>query len=134
MIKLLEVLNLGIELLQVCLHLIQLVCFLTDSNMDARELLVLLLTSISQNLDPSLTLLQVGLKLLDSKLEASNVKVSRANGLLKALNVTVALLRESSGVSQIGLKALDVPLLLIVAALHHAQLSSELGVLFILHS
>ncbi len=100
--------------------------------MHSRQLQVLLLARVSENLDSALALLQVSLQLLYPQLEAPDVKVSSVDCFLQTLNVPVALLGVGGGITQVGLETLDVSLLLVVAVFHHPDFSSQLGVLLVL--
>lgn len=86
-IDLLVVLNFGIKLLQVCPHEVQLMILLTDLGMNCSQVYVLLFPCLSQVSDAPLSLFKLALKLIDSYLEAADIKVAVVDCLLQSLNV-----------------------------------------------
>jgi hypothetical protein len=64
-IELLEVLNLSIQFLEGSFSLVKLMSFLTNLNMNSSEVLIFLLTGLSQGSNSALAVLKVTLKLLN---------------------------------------------------------------------
>jgi len=97
---------------------------LANFDMHCSKILVLEFAGLSQSSDSSLTVLEFSFQLFDLKLKATDIKVASSDCLLETLNVAVALLGISGGISQVSLKTLDLTLFLVVSAFHYAYLGS----------